>query len=66
MKSANLVNSKYENTKFIKRAVVLTIFYAILLTISPTANLRQVSAQTTAKPMGNSIDKGDFKLGYRK
>ena len=64
MKSVNLTNSKNENTKFIKRAVVLTIFYALLISFAPTANLPTASARKTGKPAGDAIDKGDFKLGF--
>ncbi len=64
MKSANTANSKSENTKFIKRAVVLAIFYALLISVAPTANMPIASAQTAGKPMGNTIDKGDFKIGF--
>lgn len=64
MKTANLINYTNENTKFIKRAVVLTIFYALLISFAPTANLPIASAQTANKPTGNNIDKGDFKIGF--
>lgn len=64
MKSANLINSKNEKTKFIKRAVVLTIFYTLLISFAPTANLPTAAAQTKGKSTGNTLDKGDFKLGF--
>ncbi len=61
-KFVNLTNSK--NNGVIKRFVVSTILIAVLTALAPTANLRSVSAQTTRKPAGNSIDKGDFKIGF--
>ncbi len=62
MKPVNLTNSK--NTGVIKRSVVSIILCAVLSAVAPTANLRSISAQTTSKPAGNSIDKGDFKIGF--
>jgi len=62
MKPVNLTNSK--NTGVIKRTVVSIILCAVLSAVAPTANLRSISAQTTSKPAGNSIDKGDFKIGF--
>ena len=62
MKPVNLTNSK--NTGIIKRTVVSIILCAVLSAVAPTANLRSISAQTTSKPAGNSIDKGDFKIGF--
>lgn len=64
MKSANLINSKNEKNKFIKRTVVLTIFYALLISFAPTANLPTAAAQIKGKSTGNALDKGDFKLGF--
>jgi hypothetical protein len=40
------------------------ILSAVLTAVAPTANLRSASAQTTTKPAGNNIDKGDFKVGF--
>ncbi len=56
--------TKYENIGIIKRAIVSMILCAVVTGVSPTANLRSVSAQTAVKPAGNSIDKGDFKIGF--
>lgn len=64
MKLVNLTNSKNKNTKIMSRAIVSMILCAVLTTIAPTANLHSVSAQTTGKPAGNNIDKGDFKIGF--
>jgi hypothetical protein len=47
-----------------KHAIVSFVLYAVLIAVIPTANLSPVSAQTTGKPTGNSIDKGDFKVGF--
>ena len=62
MKFVNSTNSKH--TGIVKRAIVLMILGAVLSAVSPTANMRPVSAQTTSKPAGNIIDKGDFKIGF--
>lgn len=43
---------------------ILTMFLVFLTAVMPMADLRQVSAQTTTKPSGNVIDKGDFKIGF--
>ena len=44
--------------------VALMILGAVFAALPLTANLGSVSAQTTPKPAGNSIDKGDFKVGF--
>ncbi|MDQ3129151.1 MAG: DUF4344 domain-containing metallopeptidase [Acidobacteriota bacterium] len=61
-KLLNLTNSK--NTRLIKRSVVSMVLFAVLTAVAPTAGSRSASAQTTIKPTGNIIDKGDFKIGF--
>ena len=61
-KFVNLMSSK--NNEAIKRFVVSAILFAILMAVAPTANLPSISAQAKSKPAGNSIDKGDFKIGF--
>ncbi len=61
-KFLNLTKSK--NTGILKRSVVSMVLFAVLTALAPTVNLRPVSAQAKGKPAGNSIDKGDFKIGF--
>lgn len=62
MKTINLIN--FGKAGFIKRVIVSVIFCTILNAFAPTAFLPSISAQTTAKPPTNNIDKGDFKVGF--
>ena len=64
MKNVNLTNSRNKKAGFYKRAYVSMILITVLAVLMPSANLFTVSAQTTVKPAGNNIDKGDFKIGF--
>jgi hypothetical protein len=57
-------STKSKNIWIINRVIVSTILCAILTVTASVVNLRSVGAQTSVKPTGNSIDKGDFKVGF--
>lgn len=62
MRFVKSTNSEY--IEFFKRAVVLMVLCAVLSVVAPVANRHSVAAQTAGKPVGNTIDKGDFKIGF--
>lgn len=64
MKPANSTNSNHNNRQLMTRAVVSLILCAVLTALAPTANVQPAIAQTSPRPAGNSIDRGDFKVGF--
>ena len=64
MKIIKSMYSDIKHTRMVKRALVSILICVVLTAAAPTANLRLVSAQTVNKTTGNTIDKGDFKVGF--